>query len=95
MLAQARKRLRIEFMKTGTGEQFEAVEPFLAGEHEERFASLAKKLGKSEGAARTFVTRLRARHRALILEVISDTLANKEDAEKEFEYLVAVLRGRL
>lgn len=92
IIAQARERLRIEFLKTGTPEEFEALQPFLDGEKEERFASLAAKLGKSEGAARTFVTRLRARHREVILEVIRGTLANREDAEKEFAYLVDVLR---
>ena len=92
VLAQAREGLRAEFLKTGTIEQFEALQPFLTGDVEEGFATLAPKLGKSEGAARTFVSRLRARQRELILGIISDTLANKEDAEKEFAHLVAVLR---
>ena len=93
ILKQARERLRAEFLKSGTAEHFRAIDPFLTGDNDERFASLAAKLGKSEGATRTFVTRLRARHRELILEVISDTLANKEEAEKEFAALVDVLRG--
>ena len=91
-LAQARERLRQEFLKTGTTEQFEAVLPFLTGDKDERIASLAAKLGKNEGATRTFLTRLRAEHRELILHVISDTLANKEEAETEFAYFKEVLR---
>jgi DNA-directed RNA polymerase specialized sigma24 family protein len=94
VLAQARDRLRMEFMKSGTREQFNAVEPFLTGEKEDRFASLAKTLGKSEGAVRTVVSRLRAKHRALVVEVISQTLVNKEDAEAEFQHLIATLRRR-
>jgi len=94
VLAQARERLRAEFLKTGTPEDFAAVQPFLTGDNDERIANLAAKLGKNEGATRTFMTRLRAEQRQLILAVISDTLANKEDAETEFAYLVDVLRRR-
>jgi RNA polymerase sigma factor (sigma-70 family) len=93
IVKQARERLRAELARTDMAEHFVALEAFLTGDNEERFASLAAKLGKSEGATRTFVTRLRARQRELILEVISDTLTNKEDAEKEFAALVDVLRG--
>ena len=91
-LAQARERLRQEFLKSGTPEQFEAILPFLTGDKDERIAALAAKLGKNEGATRTFLSRLRAEHRQLILDIISDTLANKEDAETEFAYFKEVLR---
>ena len=91
-LAQARERLRQEFLKTGSPEEFKAIQPFLSGQNEEGCADLAAKLGKTEGAVRTLLTRLRTRQRELILAVISDTLANKEDAEKEFAYLIEILR---
>ena len=91
-LAQARERLRQQFLKTGTPEQFEAILPFLTGDKDERIAALAAKLGKNEGATRTFLSRLRAEHRQLILDVIADTLANKEEAETEFAYFKEVLR---
>ncbi len=93
VLKQARERLRAELAGSFTREQITLLESFLVGDQEERFASLGKKLGKTEGAARTFVSRVRDQHRRLILEVIAETLLNKEDAEVEFAHLVAALNS--
>jgi len=88
VLQQARDRLRKEL----DPREFAILEPCLTGDNEDRYAAIAKKLGKTEEATRTAVSRLRARHRALIKEVIAETLANPEDVEAEFKYLVEVLR---
>jgi RNA polymerase sigma-70 factor (ECF subfamily) len=89
VIQQARDRLRKEF----DPKEFAILEPCLTGDNEDRYASLAKQLGKTEEATRTAVSRLRARHRELIREVLSETLANPEDVDAEFKYLVDVLRA--
>jgi len=48
---------------------------------------VAKQCGKSEAALKMEVSRLRARYRELLREVVSQTLADPNDADEELKYL--------
>lgn len=93
VLEQAMERLRAEYEIGGMGQIFQTIEPYLTGEQESGFGELGLALGKSEGAARVLVFRLRKRFAQLIRAVIADTVSSVDDVEGELEHLQAVLRG--
>jgi len=93
VLEQAMQRLRAEYEAGGLDQMFHVIEPYLTGGHEDGFAELGAKLGKTEGAARVLVCRLRKRFAQLIRAVIADTVSGVDDVEVELAYLQAALRG--
>jgi RNA polymerase sigma-70 factor (ECF subfamily) len=93
VLEQAMERLRAEYLTGGFGELFQSIEPYLTGGQDTGFAELGAALGKSEGAARVLVCRLRKRFAQLIRSVIADTVSGVDDVEAELAHLQAALRG--
>jgi len=63
----------------------------LAGGRGTPYAELAARLGRSEGAVKVAVHRLRQRYRELLQEEIANTVTSPEEAEEERRYLLAVL----
>ena len=53
---------------------------------------LARRLGKSDGATRVLVFRLRNRFRRLIRTVLADTVGDLDQVETELRHLGEVLR---
>jgi RNA polymerase sigma-70 factor (ECF subfamily) len=85
-------RLRAEFAAAGKPADFEALKNCLmAASGAIDYATVAKQLGATEGAARVAAHRLRKRFREIYREEISQTLADGADLEGELRHLAAVL----
>jgi RNA polymerase sigma-70 factor (ECF subfamily) len=92
VLAEAMRRLGEEYRRGGMADQFALLQPYLTGDAAERLPVLADRLGKSEGATRVLVCRLRNRFRRLIRGVIADTVSDAAEVENELRHLEAALR---
>lgn len=93
VLAEAMNRLATEYHRGGLAEQFDLLQPHLTGDTDELLPTLAARLGKSDGAVRVLVFRLRNRFRRLIRAVIADTVSDLDQVERELRHLEEALRG--
>jgi RNA polymerase sigma-70 factor (ECF subfamily) len=93
VVAEAIRRLAAEYRRAGLTEQFTLLQPYLTGEAERQVASLASALGKSQGAARILLFRVRNRFRRLIREVLADTVGEPELVEAELRHVAEALRA--
>jgi len=86
-------RLQAESAADGKGEQFDQLKLFLTeGKGTTSYASVAKKLGTTEGAVKVAVYRLRRRYRELLREEIAHTVASPAEIEEEIRHLFAAFR---
>jgi RNA polymerase sigma factor (sigma-70 family) len=85
-------RLRAEFEEAARPGDFELLKHCLTAERGALdYATVAQRLGMSEGAARVAVHRLRKRFREIYREEISQTLADGADLDAELRHLAAAL----
>jgi RNA polymerase sigma-70 factor (ECF subfamily) len=84
-------RLREEQAVAGQLEAFEVLKDSLTGSGSAPYAELAERLGKSEGAVKVAVHRLRQRYRELLETEIANTVASPEEVAEERRYLLSVL----
>ena len=92
LLDRGLAKLQAEFEAAGKAAQFAALKFSLTGE-QAALASVAGKLGTSEGAVKVAIHRLRERYRDLIREEIADTVATPDEVDAELAELFAALRG--
>jgi RNA polymerase sigma-70 factor (ECF subfamily) len=93
LLDQAMSRLREECVAGQRGELFARVEGHLAGEKRDAsYADIALELNMSEGAVKVAVHRLRRRYGELVRAEIEHTVASREEADEELQYLFRVLQ---
>jgi RNA polymerase sigma-70 factor (ECF subfamily) len=92
VLGEALQRLSAEYRRAGQAEEFAELQPHLTGDAEERLPELARRLGKSDGATRVLLCRLRNRYRRLVRAVIADTVGDLDQVEGELRYLGELLR---
>ena len=92
VIAEAMERLAREYRRAGAEQEFGALQPHITGEPEDHLSDLAARLGKTHGATRVMMFRIRNRFRRLIREVIADTLADPSQVEGELEELQRALR---
>lgn len=92
VLSDAMHRLAAEYRRAGLTNQFALLQPYLTGDAEGHLSELAARLGKSAGATRVLVCRLRNRFRRLIRAVIADTVADLDQVENELQHLEEALR---
>jgi RNA polymerase sigma-70 factor (ECF subfamily) len=93
VIAEAMSRLASEYHRAGLSGQFARLQPYLTGDADEQLPALAAQLGKSAGAARVLIFRVRNRFRKLIRAVIADTVSNVDEVESELQHLEAALRS--
>ena len=93
VIAEAMNRLANEYHRAGLAGQFTQLQPYLTGDTDEQLPALAARLGKSDGAARVLIFRLRNRFRKLIRAVIADTVSDLDEVENELQHLEAALRS--
>jgi RNA polymerase sigma factor (sigma-70 family) len=91
LLDQVLAALHSEYVAEGKGELFEELKAVIAG-HADSYAELAARLGRSEGAIKVAVHRLRQRYRDLIRARIAATVG-EGDIEDELRQLLAALSG--
>jgi len=88
----ALRTLRSEMARVGKAQQFDALKGCLTGEDGLPRAELAERLGKSEGAVKVAIHRLRQRYRELLRAAIAETVSDEAELEREMHHLVEVLR---
>jgi RNA polymerase sigma factor (sigma-70 family) len=101
LLTRAVDRLREEFIASGEMSRFEVLRPFVGaetGQAPPTYEEVAKTLGISLGAAKTWVHRLRKRYSALLREEVWRTVSNPNEIDDEIRALCDALvaaEGRL
>ncbi|HZU39211.1 MAG TPA: hypothetical protein VFA18_25015 [Gemmataceae bacterium] len=92
LLARIMQRLQQEFDQAGKGDQFEALQGFLIGEHPGlTYANVAAALPLTEAAARMAASRMRRRYRELLREEIAELVAEPGEIDNEIGKLFATL----
>lgn len=92
VLDRALARLVSEQQRAGKARELEALRPFLvAGEEGAPYAEIAGRLGRSEGAVKVAVHRLRRRYGELLREEVAGTLADEREVEEEIGALMRAL----
>ena len=92
VIGEALGRLETEHRRAGLADEFAVLRPHLTGDADEQLPALAARLGKSDGATRVLVFRLRNRFRKIIRAVIADTVSDVDEVESELQHLEAALR---
>jgi RNA polymerase sigma-70 factor (ECF subfamily) len=94
MLERALGRLRLESVRDGHGELFEALKGFLTDDAgADSYADLSARSGINPGALRVKVHRLRQRWRELVREEIAQTVASPADVQAEMRHLLEAIRN--
>lgn len=94
VLDQVMSRLGQESEHAGRKEAFEALKGTLCSPRGEvSYGVIARQLGRSEGAVKVLVHRLRQRYRVLLRQKIAATLEDPGRTEEELRQLVAALSG--
>lgn len=92
LLDQVVNRLRDEQAACGKLEQFEQLkECITSAGRGTPYATLAMRLGTSEGAVKVAVHRLRQRYRELLEAEIANTVASSDEIDEERRHLLAAL----
>jgi RNA polymerase sigma factor (sigma-70 family) len=91
LLDQVLAALRDEFHGQGKGPLFEELKAVLIGQAG-GYASIAERLGQSEGAIKVAAYRLRSRYRELMRMRIAETVG-EGDVEDELRHLLTMLSG--
>ena len=95
VLDRALARLAAEQQRAGKTRELDELRPFLvAGEEGAPYAQIAERLGRSEGAVKVAVHRLRRRYGELLREEVAGTLADPQAVEEEIAALMAALAAR-
>jgi RNA polymerase sigma factor (sigma-70 family) len=91
LLDQVLDALREESPADGNAELFDELKVVIIGQPG-RYAEMAARLGRSEGAVKVAVHRLRRRYRELMRDRIAATVG-EDDVDDELVHLLAVLGG--
>jgi RNA polymerase sigma-70 factor (ECF subfamily) len=92
VLSRAEERLAETFRWSGQEAVFEALRGCLSGEASASYAELAARLGKTEGALKVQVHRLRQRFGELVRDEIARTVASAGDVDEELRHLLDAIR---
>jgi RNA polymerase sigma-70 factor (ECF subfamily) len=94
LLDTALDRLRREMSDDGKASLFaELKSAMLAEDTAESYRQLGHRIGRSEGAARVIVHRMRSRFRAILHEEVGRTVADPSEVEQEIRDLFVALSG--
>lgn len=85
-------RLEQQYDRSGKGLLFRELRGYLDGSKDPRnYPETARALGMKPGAVATAVSRLLARFRSMLRDVVSETLPEGEDVDDEIQYLARCL----
>jgi len=92
VLDQALKCLEQDYASSGKAQLFEMAAPALTGGPGDlSYRQIGEQLGLSEGAVKVAVHRLRKRYRKHLIDVISQTVGEKDDVEDELRQLMTAV----
>jgi len=94
LLRQALAKLGAAYEATGKGAIFLALQDQLAeGSSDRSYQVIASSLGLTEASARYAAFKLRQRYRAVLHEIVAETVADEAEVEEELVHLRAVFRS--
>lgn len=94
LLQRAVDDLQAHYARDGKADLFEALKGYLGGDGEvPLYPELAARLGQSEGALRTALSRLRTRWRRRVRELVSETVRAPGDVQDELRTLIGAVDG--
>jgi len=94
LLDLALGQLQQEMTQQGKASLFEELKSSLLGDDAaESYRQIGLRIGRSEGAARVVVHRMRSRFRAILHEEVGRTVADPSDVEHEIRDLFVALSG--
>jgi RNA polymerase sigma factor (sigma-70 family) len=91
VLERVLSRLNDESIAAGKQALFEALQKTLIDSQADRYADIAQELGMTEGAIKSAAHRIRRRYRAILIEEISQTVADPGLVDDEIRYLMSCL----
>jgi RNA polymerase sigma-70 factor (ECF subfamily) len=91
VLERALDRLEKDCQRDGKGQQFEVLQPWLAGGADRPQAEAAYRLGLSESATRVAIHRLRQKFRGAVRSELAHTLGPGISVKEELGHLFAAL----
>jgi RNA polymerase sigma-70 factor (ECF subfamily) len=92
LLNHVAEQLRAEEMKSGRGELFEDLRPHLQSDRAGLpYAEIAARHGRSEGAIKVAVHRLRHRYGQYLREQIARTVSSPAEVDEELRHLIEVV----
>ncbi len=92
VLAQARARLRQEFVESGKLDLYEQLTAFEAGEKDGlTYSLIGERFGLGESAIKSAALRLRRRYGELIRQEVAQTVAAVAEINEEIRHLLAVI----
>jgi RNA polymerase sigma-70 factor (ECF subfamily) len=92
LLDRTLARLRAEWRSAGKEAVFEVLKPALTGDpDDDSYAQIGSRLGRTEGAVKVSVHRLRRRFRDLLREEIAETVDSANQIDEELRHLLTVV----
>lgn len=91
LLEQSLARLECEYQRSGRGQLFAELQPFLTGDPGGSYAAVAGRLRMTEGAVKVAAHRLHHRYREVIRTEIARTVARPDEIEDELRLLRTAL----
>lgn len=91
LLDQTMLDLQGEMERSGKGERFEKLRPFLVSDTDPPHAQIAMELNVTETAVRVALHRLRQRFGILLRERVAQTVEDEGKIEEELRYLIGLL----
>lgn len=87
LLASVLEKLRRSYSEAGKGAVFDALQDRLAGAAVDDYATVATRLGLSEGGVRFAAFKLRERYREILRSTIQETVSTPQEVEDELAHL--------
>jgi len=91
LLEKVMARLGEEMKDAGKAEQFDALKFCLTGQTGAAYSEIARRLGKTEGALKVTIHRLRDRYRTLLRAEIADAVGSDAEVDEELRQLFSAL----
>lgn len=94
LLEKVLRELGEEHQKEQKERLFEELKGCLTGSRESLpYAEIGARLGQTEGAVKTAVSRFRQRYRELLRREISQTVSEPGQVDEELRHLIEAVRG--
>jgi hypothetical protein len=91
LLAQARARLRAEFVEADKLPLHDVLRDYEMDSRDATYAEAARRAGKTESAIRTDIFRFRKRFHQLVREEVTRTVGDANEVDDEIRHLLKVI----